>query len=538
VHTAPQMRSRSLIGSLLLLPLFGCNDNTPSYPAIIIYENPQGPTGTGNTGNVGSGNTGNNPNPSGGSGNSSGGASNGGGSNDLYAHCSAPWSGEDPPVGKVQCDMDALTDDGVLTGDITANRTLTSGHTYLLKGEVRVMPGVTLTIEPCVKVIGENSNAVLVVLAGDLGDGQDGCSYKSGEPGPGGKIMAVGEPMAPIVFTSIKPKGQRKPGDWGGVILMGNAQNNNAVSGEKPGWGNRVSTEGLDHAECHGWLTDKFNDESTGELKYVRIEYASKQQVKDIEINGLTLDSLGRGTKLHYIMVANAADDCFEWFGGVVNADHLIALNCDDDMFDADQGYSGKGQFLFGRQYPVTTELDSRGFEIDGAPNDVYQPRTAVQFSNFTLCGGGPTDNDVSKFRDGIVLRKLANDIGLMNGFVTGFATSGVYVQADNSDGASMSFVDVFGNTGGLMGVRDVTNTMFEGEKQAWFFNQAGNTTADPDRFCNCWANPPVPVPGTPSKGTTPTGFDDESASYMGAFKDASAEGNWMRGAWVDWSSE
>ena len=533
MHTAPQMRSRRLVRSLLLLPLFGCNDNTPSYPAIIIYENPQAPSGVGNTGNVGSGNTGNS---SGGSGNASnGGASNGGGENGLYGHCSDPWSGGDPPVGKVQCDMNALTDGGVLTGDVTANRTLTSGHSYLLKGGVRVMPGVTLTIEPCVKVIGENSDAVLAVLSGGLGDPDDGCYYSSGEPGPGGKLVAVGEPMAPIVFTSSKPKGQRKPGDWGGLILMGNAQNNLALTGDDPSSGTRVTIEGLLRNECHGWITDKFSGESSGELKYVRIEYASKQLVKDNETNGLTLGSLGSGTKLHYIMVSNSADDCFEWFGGAASADHLIALNCDDDMFDTDTGFSGKLQFLFGRQFQTTTEVDSRGFEIDGASNNVYQPRTSVQFSNFTLCGGGPKDTNT--FRDGVVLRAFATDVELINGFVTGFAGSGLFVQKGNSEDASMSFVDVFGNTKGLMAGLDAAN-MNIGVAQNWFFDQSGNSTADPDRFCDCWANPPVPVPGTAFKGTAPNGFDDETAAYLGAFKDASADSNWMRGAWVDWSSE
>lgn len=533
MHTAPQMRSRPLIGSLLLLPLLGCNDNTPSYPAIIIYENPQSPSGVGNTGNVGSGNTGN-TSSYGGSGNSSGGGSNGGGSSTgLYGHCEQPWS-EPVPVGKVECDMDALTDGGVLTGDVSADRTLTSGHSYLIKGGVRVMPGVTLTIEPCVKLIGENSDAILAVLSGGVGDPVNNCFYSGGEPAPGGKLIAVGEPMAPIVFTSAKPKGQRKPGDWGGVILMGNAQNNLALS-EDGVSGVQVPIEGLLRNECHGWPTDKFNDESSGELKYVRIEYASKQLVKDSETNGLSLGSLGRGTKLHYIMVSNSGDDCFEWFGGAANADHLIALNCDDDMFDADNGFSGHVQFLFGRQYFTTTEVDSRGFEIDGAPNQVYQPRTSAQFSNFTLCGGGLKDTSV--FRDGAVMRNLAENVKLLNGFITGFAGSGVYVMKNDSEGARMNFVDVFGNTKGLMAGADVSNGK-DGAAQDWFFNQDGDTTADPDRFCNCWADPPVAVPGTPSKGETPTGFDDESAQYMGAFKDPSADSNWMRGAWVDWSAQ
>ena len=133
VHTARHMRLRRLSTSALFFPVLAlaCNDNTPSYPAIIIYESPDGVMGTGNTGNTGNTGTGNtgNTSASGGSGNtSSGGASNGGAGSGLFAHCSQPWSGEDPPVGKVECDMDALTPDGDLIGDVTSNRTLTSGH--------------------------------------------------------------------------------------------------------------------------------------------------------------------------------------------------------------------------------------------------------------------------------------------------------------------------------------------------------------------------------------------------------------------------
>ena len=75
------------------------------------------------------------------------------------------------------------------------------------------------------------------------------------------------------------------------------------------------------------------------------------------------------------------------------------------------------------------------------------------------------------------------------------------------------------------------------GVDQSWFLGQRGNTAEEPDRFCNCWANPPVPVAASTAKGATPVGFPDESANYVGAFKDNSADSNWMRGAWVDWSS-
>lgn len=513
-----------------LLPL-ACNDTTPAYPAIVIYgdgsngaSDGTGLTGSGNdtsSGNTNSGGNGNNTN------------TGGGNSSAPTGHCAQPWSGDDPPVGKVQCDLDALTDGEPISGDIKADRTLTSGHSYHLKGAVRVFPGVTLTVEPCVKVIGDSSDAVLAVLSGALGDPSAQCYYDSGEPGPGGKLVAVGEPMAPIIFTSSKPKGQRNPGDWGGIILMGNAQNNQAL-GTPNSSGTRVPIEGLERAECHGWYSDKFNDESSGELKYVRIEYASKQLVKDNETNGLTLGSLGSGTKLHYIMVSNSADDCFEWFGGAVNADHLIALNCDDDMFDGDQGFSGKLQFLFGRQWTSTTELDSRGFEIDGSVAPTFTPPTTEQVSNFTICGGGPQDHTSS--RDGVVLRALASEVSLKNGFVTGFAGSGLFVQTDSTQ-ASMTFVQMFRNTKGIAAPVDVGKPINGGVNQSWFTAQTGNSAAEPDRFCDCWANPPVAVAATTPKGTPPTGFDDETANYIGAFKDATADSNWMRGAWVDWSA-
>jgi len=301
--------------------------------------------------------------------------------------------------------------------------------------------------------------------------------------------------------------------------------------------GTRLQIEGLARAECHGWFNDKFNAESSGNLSYVRIEYASRQTIKDQETNGLTLASLGSGTGLHYIMVSNSADDCFEWFGGTVSADHLIALNCDDDMFDGDQGFSGKLQFLFGRQFPTTTEVESRGFEIDGAASMANRPYTSEKVANFTICGGGPSDHNPK--RDGVELRNFAGEVSLMNGIVTGFAGAGMFVQAggDSSGGASLTFVQMFTNAKGIAAGADATNGS-SGQNQSWFSQQTGNSSAEPDRFCNCWANQPVAVTASPIPGGTPTGFDDATANYKGAFKDASAESNWMRGAWVDWSSE
>jgi len=124
-----------------------------------------------------------------------------------------------------------------------------------------------------------------------------------------------------------------------------------------------------------------------------------------------------------------------------------------------------------------------------------------------------------------------------MNGMVTGFAGYGMFVANDSPD-AKLTFVDMFDNASGVADGKDVQpGRNAVGEKQDWFLALPGNSLAEPDRFCNCWAAVPVPVAATTGPGTKPVGFPDETASYIGAFKDSSAESNWMRGLWVDWSS-
>ena len=321
--------------------------------------------------------------------------------------------------------------------------------------------------------------------------------------------------MAPIIFTSAKPVGERRPGDWGGVLLLGNAQNDLAQENV------RVPIEGLTKSECHGYHTPEFNDESSGNLSYVRIEYASRQVSTANETNGLTFGSVGSGTEIHYVEVSNSADDCFEWFGGTVSADHLIALNCDDDCFDGDNGYSGKLQFGFCRQYPVSTENDPRGLEITQG-DGIKQLLTSEKLSNLTLCGNKSADG--SREHGGAFFNDTP-EVSVMNMFITGFSTYGFRTiaagpQVDHSQ--LFDQLPLFGDAG----------------IASWNAGTGNNTTDDPDRFCDCWANPPAPIPATPVSGGKPTGFDDESASYVGAFKDASPTSNWMRGLWVDWSDK
>ena len=62
--------------------------------------------------------------------------------------------------------------------------------------------------------------------------------------------------------------------------------------------------------------SDEFNGESSGKLKYVRIEFAGYPLEPDKEINGLTFGGVGSGTEVEFVQVSYSNDDSYEWFGG------------------------------------------------------------------------------------------------------------------------------------------------------------------------------------------------------------------------------
>lgn len=500
-----------------------CGDEPPVYPPIVvIYGGNVGASANGGSGSNPVGTGGSGMNPTAGNSSIAGSSNAGSGSVDpLFGHC-APFANALAPAVKTACDLDNLEDGGDLTGELASDKTLKSGHFYTMKGVVKVKPSKTLTIEPCVKIIGEDRDAVLVVLSSSLGTPTSGCTFpRNGTMTPGGRLVAVGEPMAPIVFTSAKPVGQRKPGDWGGVLLLGNAQNDLATPTS------RVGIEGLERSECHGYHTAEFNDESSGHLEYVRIEYASRQVSTDSETNGLTFGSIGSGTEVHYVEVSNSGDDCFEWFGGTVNADHLIALNCDDDSFDIDTGYSGHLQFLFTRQFPTTTEMTNEGIECTQGSANGSVVVTSAQISNATLCGAGPA-NKASAERGGAQF-KSSDRVQLLNSYITGFTGGSSHYGLDVSQGeVQLNGVHVFDQS-----------PFFNNNADTSFEQGMGNSVVEPDRFCDCWANPPAPIPATAEEGLTTSGFPAaDDANYVGAFKDASPDSNWMRGLWVDWTDK
>src|SRR5574344_866475 len=242
-------------------------------------------------------------------------------------------------------------------------QTLKKG-TYILKGWVYIANGATLTIEPGTVIKGDkDTKAALIVERG-------------------GKLIAKGTASDPIVFTSAQAPGARRPGDWGGLILCGRAQNN-GVEKQIEG-GPRSFYGGSD------------NTDNSGVISYVRIEFAGYPFRTDQEINGLTFGSVGSGTQVDHVQVSYSNDDSFEWFGGAVNCKYLVAYHGWDDEFDTDNGFSGKLQFLLGVRNPkIADQSCSNGFESDNNANGgTESPYTKCTFSNVTFVGPMGQSND------------------------------------------------------------------------------------------------------------------------------------------------
>lgn len=292
-----------------------------------------------------------------------------------------------------------------VTTDITTNTTWHADTTYVLKGFIHVANGAVLTIEPGTIIKGDFATlgSSLFILRG-------------------AKINAVGRADAPIIFTSSRQAGQRQPGDWGGLIIVGNAIGaRTGVDIEVEGTGtSTASTPGTNYRVLYSGGTTA--TDNSGELRYVRVEFAGFAPSLNNELNSFTFAAVGSGTRASYLQSMSGLDDSYEWFGGGFDADHLVSYESGDDHFDMSEGFSGRLQYLIAFQSDVLTprsgagsvSSDPSGIENDGCPASAAgctqghntQPFTAPIVANFTLVGTGSTATAGSSGGYGMVLRR------------------------------------------------------------------------------------------------------------------------------------
>ena len=302
-----------------------------------------------------------------------------------------------------------------VSSNILANTTWSVGQTILITTPIFVKNNSVLTIQPGVVIRGQkNTTASLIITKGS-------------------QLIANGTPTAPIVFTTDQAVGLRGVGDWGGIILLGNAINNNSGGiGNIEGLPISADTE-------HGGTND--NDNS-GSMQFVRIEYCGIVYQPNQEINGLTLGSVGRSTMLDNIQVSYCNDDAFEWFAGTVNAKHLVSYRNVDDDFDTDNGFSGSVQFCLAVRDPQLADnpavSTSEFFESDNnATGSAATPLTSGLFSNATCIGalrGAPTSTLIASGHRNRVRIRRNSALKIYNSIFTDQATRGLFIDGSASE--------------------------------------------------------------------------------------------------------
>ena len=333
-------------------------------------------------------------------------------------------------------------DDYTLGGRLTEDLTLKQGETYMLESSLQVVAPATLTIEPGVTIIADESA------------GSDNIIYILIEQGA--RIMAEGTASEPIVMTSEN----KEPGAWGGLHICGKAHTN--AEGE--------TTSEIGNAPYGG---NEDNDDS-GVLKYIRIEYSGLALDSEHEANGISLYGVGAGTQISYIYVVDGSDDGIEFFGGSANIDHCVVENCTDDSYDWTEGWDGSAEYIIAYQSVAECdclmECDNNGDNNDATPvanptiryatfignNSTENHRglrlregTYVNLSNALVCGKpdpitldtpqtvASFDNGKSSISNTVIVGELLNEEG------AGYDNA-AFLADGNSSVEEMSFTDKY----------------------------------------------------------------------------------------------
>ena len=263
----------------------------------------------------------------------------------------------------IRADFAAVTTPPVtkenLVGTITSAKTLDASITYTITGPVLVEDGGTLNIPAGTRIeANKGFGSYILVLQG-------------------GKINVNGTAAAPVVMTSNEAS--PAAGDWGGLVINGKAP--------LAGPAGTTGTTEISNAYIYGGSNAADN---SGSISFLVIEYSGARSSANIEHNGLTLNGVGNGTTISNVFIFEGADDGIEFFGGSVDVDGLLVVNCDDDMFDFTMGYNGTLSNAYGIWEAgfTSTEADPRGVEADGnfdGNNPEYANQSDFAITNVTF---------------------------------------------------------------------------------------------------------------------------------------------------------
>lgn len=285
-------------------------------------------------------------------------------------------------------------------GTIASGTTITldASKTYNLNGKLLVENGATLIIPAGTKIVGAQGANYLIVDRG-------------------GKLFVNGTESQPVVFEGA----QHTQGYWGGIVILGNAPTNRSASG--------TSSSELGDLIYGG--TNKADN--SGSIKYLVIKDSGFKYNPEKEFNGLSLFGVGSGTTISYVSILNGGDDGVEFFGGNVNADHLVVIGVGDDSVDWTEGYQGTVDYVYAardKAFLNAAEPGNRGVEADTQDTD---PNTTngngasnPTIKNMTLIG-----NNKGSESQGMKIRAGSN--GKFDNVVIANFTTGLDFETDRT---------------------------------------------------------------------------------------------------------
>lgn len=428
---------------------------------------------------------------------------------------------------QVTCEVTVIPSNGqqiTVSGDITADTRWYANARYFLSGFVYLKNNATLTIEPGTIIKGVSGTKGALIIE------------------KGSKIMAQGTATNPIVFTSDKPKGQRSYGDWGGLVICGNAPTNKHDNGAGTG----IAEGGI--GSTYGGNNPADN---SGILQYVRIEFPGipLTATANSEINGLTLYSVGSGTVIDHIQVSYSGDDSFEWFGGNVNSKYLVAFKGWDDDFDTDNGFVGKVQFFVSLRDPASADQSqSNGFESDNdADGSTLTPVTAPVFSNGSMFGplATPTTTINSLYRRAMHLRR-GTRLSIYNTIYAGYPT-GLDIDGQKGDSPAQATANVLQIENCIMaGMTANYSTIYLTDAETWYSSASRNNQIMATNDLLQIADPfnltaPDFLPGTGSPLLSGAAFTNtrltDSFFTQTAYRGAFGTTNWTTG-WCNFNPQ
>lgn len=457
-----------------------------------------------------------------------------------------PSQKEDPEVsykGNVAYSAGILFNNGTELGNgsqnfhFTGDVTLSKG-TYLLKGWVYVDEGAKLRIPAGTVIKGDKQTMAALIVE------------------PGGYVEMNGTKDAPVVMTSEQAPGNRRPGDWGGLIICGKARNNQTT----------MQIEG-GPTTIHGGDND--NDNS-GIYRYVRVEFAGYPFDTDKEINGVTFGSVGKGTTIDHIQVSYSNDDSFEWFGGSVNCKYLVAYKGWDDEFDTDNGFSGDVEYCLSIRDPrIADTSQSNGFESDNnASGAETTPFTTATFSHVTFVGPMTAKNSdfvnssdyitagsvfpdngskLGKFQSAMHIRR-SSKLNVQNALAVGFPV-GLIIDGEKGNTVKYASQGDFKLDNIIFAGMDVIGTDKNKLYEDYLYDYATGTEdksqlsyshtfflSNPNNRVMTEAELGLTDPQGTGQNYCPSSvLSDGNGGYIGAFKDASD--NWLAG-WTNFDPQ